>query len=100
MTFYNYETKYSNNDHVQEVAHLSEAMIAELRALGHKCWQLFKLKAYARIDMIIQGDVIYIIEINTLPGMTKFSHLPKSAKAMGISYNEMLDRIIQGSVKQ
>ena len=100
MTFYNYDAKYSKNDHVHEVAHLSEAMIDELRSLGRQCWQLFKLKTYARIDMIIQGEVIYIIEINTLPGMTKFSHLPKSAKAMGISYNEMLDRIIQASVNQ
>lgn len=98
MTFYDYNAKYSSNDHVQSVAHLNAPMIERLSSLGRQCWQLFKLKTYARIDMIIQNETIYVIEINTLPGMTKFSHLPKSAKAMGISYNEMLDRIIQGSV--
>ena len=98
MTFYDYKAKYSMNDHVQQVAHLSQGVIDRLRSLGHQCWQLFKLKNYARIDMIIQGDVIYVIEINTLPGMTKYSHLPKSARAMGITYKAMLDKIIEASV--
>lgn len=99
MTYYDYNAKYSENDHVQKVAQLNDAIAERLKAIGTKCWKLFRLKAYARIDMIIQGERIYVIEINTLPGMTRFSHLPKSAKAMGISYGEMLDKIIEESVQ-
>ena len=98
MTFYDYDSKYSENDKIQKLAQLSEGMIDTLKAIGHQCWQIFRLKAYARIDMILCGEAVYIIEINTLPGMTRFSHLPKSALAMGISYGELLDRIIEESV--
>lgn len=98
LTFYDYDSKYSDNDQIQTVAQLDETMVERLKSIGHQCWQLFRLKAYARIDMIIRENSVYIIEINTLPGMTRFSHLPKSAKAMGISYGELLDRIIEESV--
>ncbi len=100
MTFYDYDSKYKANDHVQKVVRLDDLLVDRLKAIGRKCWNLFKLKAYARIDMIITGEDINIIEINTLPGMTPFSHLPKSAKAMGISYGELLDRIIAESVEE
>lgn len=98
MTFYDYDAKYKENDDIQKVAMLDEAFVHRLQVIGEKCWKLFKLKTYARIDLIIDGDDIYVIEINTLPGMTKYSHMPKSAKAMGLSYSEMLDKIIEESL--
>lgn len=98
MTFYDYDAKYHDNDDIQTVAHLDEAMLDDVKVIGEKCWELFKLKTYARIDLIIQGSEVYVIEINTLPGMTRFSHMPKSAEAMGLSYSEMLDKIIEESL--
>lgn len=97
--FYDYEAKYSENDAIQKIAILEEEVINEVRVIAEKCWSLFKLRAYARIDLMINEEGIYVIEINTLPGMTRYSHMPKSAKAMGMSYGELLDKIISESLK-
>ena len=51
-------------------------------------------KGFARVDMIIRQNKIYVLEINTIPGLTANSLLPKEARAAGISYPELLDRII------
>ncbi|MDF1616231.1 D-alanine--D-alanine ligase [Petrocella sp. FN5] len=98
MTFYDYTAKYSENDNIQKLAILDEEITNEIKSIASLCWFLFRLKTYARIDIIIQEGQIYVIEINTLPGMTRFSHLPKSAMAMGLSYEEVLDQIIESSL--
>lgn len=49
--------------------------------------------------MIIKDEVSYVMEVNTLPGMTKNSLLPKSAHAAGIPYNKLLDMIIETSLQ-
>jgi D-alanine-D-alanine ligase len=49
--------------------------------------------------MMVKDGVPYVMEVNTLPGMTKNSLLPKSARAAGISYSDLLDLIIQTSLK-
>lgn len=100
MTFYDYDAKYNENDDIQKVAQLDDTLLEKVRVIGEKCWDLFKLKTYARIDLIINDGGVHVIEINTLPGMTKYSHLPKSAEAMGLSYSEMLDKIIEESLNQ
>ncbi len=49
--------------------------------------------------MIIKDGILYVIEMNTLPGMTKNSLLPKGAHAVGIPYNKLLDMIIEASLQ-
>ncbi|KLA03852.1 D-alanine--D-alanine ligase [Bacillus cereus] len=49
--------------------------------------------------MMVKDGIPYVMEINTLPGMTQSSLLPKSAEAAGISYSELLDMIIETSLK-
>ena len=51
-------------------------------------------KDYARVDMIVSDNDIYVLEINTLPGMTGHSLIPKELKLKNISYGEFLDRLI------
>ena len=58
-----------------------------------------QLQVHHRRDMIIQDDVPYVLELNTLPGHTKGSIFPKGVKGVGINYKEMLERIIQASLK-
>ena len=63
-------------------------------------YKALKCKVYARVDMIInKKGVPYILEVNTLPGMTPASLFPKSASAKGISYSGLLDKIIETSLK-
>lgn len=49
--------------------------------------------------MIVSNGEPYLLEINTLPGMTTSSLIPKSAEAVGMSFTELLDRIIEYSLE-
>ena len=51
-------------------------------------------KAFVRVDFILSNGKFYVLELNTLPGMTVTSLIPRSANAKGISYSELIDKII------
>ena len=74
-------------------------MQRKVNNISKEIWYLLGCKGYARIDMIISNGELYLLEINTLPGMTKSSLIPKSAEAVGMSFTELLDRIIEYSLE-
>lgn len=96
--FFDYNSKYSKDGAIEKVAILEEEVRKKVEAIAVKCWKVFKLKSYGRIDMIIKNDEIYVLEINTLPGMTETSLFPKSAAAVGIDFASLLDKIIEYSL--
>jgi D-alanine-D-alanine ligase len=96
--FFDYNSKYSKDGAIEKVAILGEEVRKKVKAIAIKCWKVFKLKSYGRIDMIIKNDEIYVLEINTLPGMTETSLFPKSAAAEGIDFASLLDKIIEYSL--
>ena len=97
--FFDYESKYSlENGATEEVVYLKDDLQQKLNTISEECWKIFNCKAYVRIDVIIDGDDIYVLELNTLPGMTKTSLIPRSAAARGMSYSELLDKIIDYSM--
>jgi len=97
-TFFDYNSKYSKNGAKEEVAILDDKIREKIEGIALKCWKVFKLKSYGRIDMIIKNGEIYVLEINTLPGMTETSLFPKSAAAIGINFSLLLDKIIESSL--
>jgi D-alanine-D-alanine ligase len=98
--FFDYESKYSlDNGATEEVVYLDEDLQKKLNKISEECWKIFNCKAYVRIDVIIDGDNIYVLELNTLPGMTKTSLIPRSAAARGIDYSQLLDKIIEYSLQ-
>jgi len=54
----------------------------------------------SRSDFILKGSVFYILETNTIPGMTETSLLPQAAKAAGINFSNMLDLIIAAGLRK
>ena len=56
-----------------------------------------KCEGFARVDFMVVGDKPYFMEVNTLPGMTAASLLPKSTASKGYSYTETLDLLIEAS---
>lgn len=56
--------------------------------------QALQLRGYSRTDMILQGEELYLLETNTIPGMTPTSSLPQAAAEAGIPFAELLDRLI------
>ncbi|WP_315116984.1 D-alanine--D-alanine ligase [uncultured Clostridium sp.] len=98
--FFDYSSKYDDGGAEEKPIELSKELYSKVEKACKICWNSFKLSVYARIDMIIREDDVYVLEINTLPGMTKNSLFPKSAKAFGLSFSELLDRIIESSLKK
>ena len=70
--------------------------IEEIRNLAKKAFKAVDGSGLSRIDFFVQEGTerVYINEINTMPGFTKISMYPKMFEAVGISYSELLDRLI------
>lgn len=77
-------------------APISEALTCEMQQRALRVWKALSLRNYARIDFrMTPEEEIFLLEANTLPGMTASSLVPKSAKALGISFPELLEIIIR-----
>ncbi|MFD0826025.1 D-alanine--D-alanine ligase [Neobacillus sp. M.A.Huq-85] len=97
--FFDYTSKYDDVATIEEVVELSPETQTQVAFAAMTCYKALKCSVYARIDMMIQNGIPYVLEVNSLPGMTKNSLLPKSAKAAGIPYPKLLDMIIENSLK-
>ena len=97
--FFDYHAKYDDNATIEEVVELPATTHERVAEAAMACYKALKCSVYARVDMIIRDGIPYVMEVNTLPGMTKNSLLPKSAHAAGISYNKLLDMIIETSLQ-
>ncbi|RHQ98360.1 D-alanine--D-alanine ligase [Peptoclostridium sp. AF21-18] len=98
--FFDFEAKYSSdNGAVEEVVYLEESLQNKLNEYSKMCWDAFNCRAYVRVDFIISNGVPYVLELNTLPGLTATSLIPRSAAAKGISYSQLLDKLISCSLK-
>lgn len=95
--FYSYETKYFKPfDTTVKAKNLSKNQIDGLKEMAKKAYRCTNCRGYARVDFFIdKNGEIYINEINTLPGFTKISMFPKLMQEMGISYKELITKIIK-----
>lgn len=98
--FFDKESKYSDGGATEEIPSYNAKLREEIERISIKTYRLLKCSVYARIDMIIKDSKPYILEVNTLPGMTKNSLVPKSAKEFKLTYSELLDFIIELSLKK
>ncbi|WP_420974921.1 D-alanine--D-alanine ligase [Bacillus thuringiensis] len=97
--FFDYNAKYDDTSTVEEVIELPAEINERVNKASLACYKVLKCSVYARVDMMVKDGIPYVMEINTLPGMTQSSLLPKSAEAAGISYSKLLDMIIETSLK-
>lgn len=96
--FFDFTSKYTDGGAKEEIISIPKLLEAEMKEISLKCYKIFNCKAYIRVDFIVSNNVPYVLELNTLPGMTKNSLFPKSAKGAGIEYSELLDKIIEYSL--
>jgi D-alanine-D-alanine ligase len=95
-TFFDYEAKY-NSPKTQEIcpAQILKRIERELQRLSKKVHALLGCDGLTRSDFILgPKNVLYFLELNTIPGMTEASLCPKEAKALGWSFSEFLDKIV------
>lgn len=97
--FYDYEAKYTKGmTEFVLPAKLDEARTREAQELAQKTFRALDCSGYARVDMIAGHDgKMYILEVNTLPGMTDTSDLPAMAEVAGISYDALVERILMSA---
>ncbi len=93
--FFDYQAKYQPGITKEVCPALIDPALAELAqqyaVAAHKA---LHLKGYSRTDMIIRDDRIFVLETNTIPGMTKTSLLPLAAREAGMEFSTLLDRLI------
>jgi D-alanine-D-alanine ligase len=95
--FFDYQAKYQPGAS-REVcpAELDEETTRKAQEMGLIAHQALKLRGYSRTDMMVaENGEIYVIETNTIPGMTPTSLLPQAAKAFGLDFGQLLDRLIE-----
>lgn len=93
--FFDYQAKY-DPDQCEEIcpARISEEATRNAQELGRRAHRSLSCQGYSRTDMILGPNGPVVLEVNTLPGMTMNSLLPKAAAAAGISFGELLHRIV------
>lgn len=94
--FYNYENKYTAGKTEYLIpAPLKPETIKTLKSYSEKIFNHFELRAYARVDFMLDKDEnIFTLEVNTLPGMTPTSLLPKAAKHAGYKFSDIIRMLI------
>lgn len=94
---YDYQTKYSvgSTDYFCP-APFDAAMTARIQAAGLGAFKAIGGRDYSRVDIIVQpnGELV-VLEVNTLPGMTEISVLPKAAAVAGLSYPQLCQRMVE-----
>ena len=96
--FFDYVSKYTEGGADEIVpARISEEVSKKVQKIAEDAHRIIGCRGYSRTDMIIRASdsQIYVLEINTLPGMTKTSLLPKAAHAAGIEFPALLTTILE-----
>ena len=94
--FFDYEAKYSDGG-AQEIcpAEITDQLANKMKQIGLKAHLILGCRGLSRTDLILaQDDEIYTLEINTIPGQTATSLVPKAAQAAGYTYSQFLDKLI------
>lgn len=94
--FYDYEAKYTPGATDEIVpARLSTETTTAAQELAVRSHRALGCRGFSRTDMLVAEDGIYVLEVNTIPGMTPTSLLPRSAEAAGLPFPELVDRMVQ-----
>lgn len=92
---YDYESKYISNSTKYLFDSLPPALEKKLQDIAQKVFVITGSRDVARVDMIVTEDQQpFVLEINSIPGMTDHSLLPKAAKKVGISFEELCKKIV------
>jgi len=97
--FYDYHTKYfdGGRSEVEIPARVDPDIAEQIRQLAVKAYQALDCAGFSRVDFFLENKTnkIYISEINTIPGFTKYSMFPQLWQSTGITYSGLLERIVE-----
>lgn len=100
-SFFNYESKYSDSG-AQEIcpAPISQKLEQKIQSIALKIHQVLGLKHMSRSDFIVKNNEPYFLEVNTIPGLTKNSLVPKAVKVAGLDFGLLLKDWIETELKK
>lgn len=101
--FYSYYKKYINEDEVifKMPTDLPESTVKTIQELSIKAFKTLDCQIMARVDFfVVNSEQVFVNEVNTIPGFTQTSMYPNLWQLSGISYEDLIDRIIQLSIKR
>ena len=101
--FYTFDAKYKNNASRTVIpADIDEKIVKKIRETAIKAFKAVDGKGFARVDFFVENKTndIKIIEINTIPGFTQISMYPKLWEQEGVTYGELLDKLIDLALEE
>ena len=98
--FFDYKAKYEGLSEEITPARISGKQTQEIQQTSEQIYKQMNLRGVCRIDFIIMNDIPYIIEINTIPGLSEESIIPKQVKEAGISLLQLFDSCIQNTLNK
>lgn len=95
-TFFDYEAKYTAGC-TEEIcpARISAALTEKAQSYAKAAHRALFCMGYSRTDMLLKENEIFVLETNTIPGMTRTSLLPQAAQKAGLPFDRLLDRLIE-----
>ncbi len=99
--FFDYEAKYTAGV-TQEIcpARIDDALTEKAKTYAKIAHQALSCRGYSRTDMILNNEELYVLETNTIPGMTATSLFPQAAEVAGISFPRVLDKLIELGIEE
>ena len=98
--FFDYAAKYEGEVSEVTPADISPELTQKIQAYTRKIYSRLCLKGFVRVDYILMNDEFYLLEVNTVPGLSPASIIPQQAAAAGLSLQEFFSRIIQETLRQ
>ncbi len=93
--FFDYEAKYLGKSQEITPARISDQMTQKVGNMAKRAYDILKMKGFSRSEFIIVENEPYMLEMNTIPGLTAESLIPQQAKAAGISLQELFTNAIE-----
>jgi D-alanine-D-alanine ligase len=99
---YDFQAKYVKGKSTYEVpARVSGRLERNLRDLGVRAYEALGCESVARVDFRVSPDeAVYCLEVNTIPGFTEMSLVPMAAKAAGLEYGELIERLCRDAIRR
>ena len=93
---YDYDSKYKENGSKYIIpAKINDILVRSISEAALSVYKAIGCRHYARVDFLLKGNEFFLLEINTLPGLTSTSLVPKSANHVGLSYRKLVKSIIK-----
>lgn len=97
--FFDYQAKYEGKSQEITPARVSEDYANKVRIEAKKIYEILKMKGFTRSEFIFKNDEPYLLEVNTVPGLTKESILPQQAAEAGINLIDLFENAIVEALK-